>query len=380
LNEYKIIFGLNNLHSRFGHVSIIQYLSALNNNYFFKEDGIIIPLASIASFYYIYFSNEVLKIYKKKLKINSSSLFSLLVLIYISFKIMGYDGFGNDAIAHLSFFYLISYALKLEKESIDVTHIFLISVFILGPVVTSLPILEFFSEKTTWNYLKNAIGYNIKYELPGVFANNHMFAVNGSLWSLNLEIKAYLGLLFLWLLPFEIKKKLIITCIFLSAAYFVRPVSEYGLNNRWFGLSFFAAKYFLMFAIGGLLSTYKDVLDGQVLKMLGSTSLLLIVFLAFIDVQPITSLLYHWLFAIACIWISKQWLFLPIIPNKVGDLSYGIYLFSFPIQQTLIQYGFQNKPVSTFIFVSTVVTIVFALISWHFVEKPFLKNKVSSKV
>ena len=33
LNEYKIIFGLNNLHSRFGHVSIIQYLSALNNNY-----------------------------------------------------------------------------------------------------------------------------------------------------------------------------------------------------------------------------------------------------------------------------------------------------------------------------------------------------------
>lgn len=116
LNEYKIIFGLNNLHSRFGHVSVVQYLSALNNNYFFKEDGIIIPLASIASFYYIYFSNEVFKIYKKKSKINSSSLFSLLVLIYISFKIMGYDGFGNDAIAHLSFFYLISYTLKLEKK------------------------------------------------------------------------------------------------------------------------------------------------------------------------------------------------------------------------------------------------------------------------
>jgi len=130
LNEYKIIFGLNNLHSRFGHVSIIQYLSALNNNYFFKEDGIIIPLASIASFYYIYFSSEVFKIYKKKSRINSSYLFSLLVLIYISFKIMGYDGFGNDAIAHLSFFYLISYALKLEKKSIDVTHAFLISVFI----------------------------------------------------------------------------------------------------------------------------------------------------------------------------------------------------------------------------------------------------------
>ena len=87
LNEYKIIFGLNNLHSRFGHVSIIQYLSALNNNYIFKENGIIIPLASIASFYYIYFSNEVLKVYKQKLKITASYFFSLLVLILVIYEL-----------------------------------------------------------------------------------------------------------------------------------------------------------------------------------------------------------------------------------------------------------------------------------------------------
>ena len=42
---------------------------------------------------------------------------SFASLDIISFKIMGYDGFGNDAIAHLSFFYLISYTLKLEKKS-----------------------------------------------------------------------------------------------------------------------------------------------------------------------------------------------------------------------------------------------------------------------
>jgi hypothetical protein len=130
LNEYKIIFGLNNLHSRFGHVSIIQYLSALNNNYFFKDNGVIIPLASIASYYYIYFANEIRKIYKKKTKLNLSFLFSLIILIYISFKLNGYDGFGNDGIAHLSFFYLISYILKLENKSIDIIFISLISVFI----------------------------------------------------------------------------------------------------------------------------------------------------------------------------------------------------------------------------------------------------------
>lgn len=167
--------------------------------------------------------------------------------------------------------------------------------------------------------------------------------------------------------------------LFLSLVYFIRPVSEYGSNNRLFGLSYFSSKYFLMFAIGGLLSVYKDKLDGRVLRSFGATSLLLIFSLAFFDVQPLTSLLYHWFFAVACIWISKHWLFLPVIPSKIGDLSYGIYLFSFPIQQTLIQYGFQDKPVSIFILASTVVTVAFALISWHFVEKPFLKSKVSSK-
>jgi hypothetical protein len=130
LNEYKIIFGLNNLHARFGHVSIIQYLSAFNNNYFFKDNGIVIPLASLASFYYIYFANEILKIYKKKSQINTSSLFSLLVLIYIFFNIINYSNFGNDALAHLSFFYLISYILKLEDKFIDETFVILITVFI----------------------------------------------------------------------------------------------------------------------------------------------------------------------------------------------------------------------------------------------------------
>jgi len=130
LNEYKIIFGLNNIHSRFGHISIIQYLSALNKNFFFKDNGIIIPLASIASFYYIYFANDIFDVYTKKIKINLSSFFSLLILIYISFKLMGYDNFGNDAIAHLSFFYLISYILKLKNKFIDLIYISLISVFI----------------------------------------------------------------------------------------------------------------------------------------------------------------------------------------------------------------------------------------------------------
>ena len=129
INENKIIFGLSNVHSRFGHVSILQDLSAANNNYLFLENGISIPLASIVSFFYLYFFYDIWKVIKKKTNLNLSNFFSLFILIYIAFKIARYSEFANDAVAHLSFFYLISYILKSNIKEIDFKKIFLISVF-----------------------------------------------------------------------------------------------------------------------------------------------------------------------------------------------------------------------------------------------------------
>jgi hypothetical protein len=129
INENKIIFGLSNIHFRFGHVSILQYLAAINNNYFFLKNGISIPLASIVSFFYIYFFYDIWKVAVKKEASNLSNFFSLFVLIYIAFKIARYSEFGNDAISHLSFFYLISCLLKSKIREINFNKILLISVF-----------------------------------------------------------------------------------------------------------------------------------------------------------------------------------------------------------------------------------------------------------
>ena len=129
VNENKIIFGLSNIHSRFGHVSILQYLSAINNNFLFLENGISIPLASIVSFFYIYFFYDLWKVATKKEASNLGNFFSLFVLIYIAFKIARYSEFGNDAVPHLSFFYLISCLLKSKIKEINFNKILLISVF-----------------------------------------------------------------------------------------------------------------------------------------------------------------------------------------------------------------------------------------------------------
>ena len=68
----------------------------------------------------------------------------------------------------------------------------LISIFIIGPVFTTLPLKDYFSNILTWKYLLNGI-LILQHNLPGVFTNNvYMPTVNGALWTLPVEFLCYL--------------------------------------------------------------------------------------------------------------------------------------------------------------------------------------------
>ena len=130
LNENKIIIGLNNLHFRFGHISIIQYLSAINLNFLTGINGILIPLASLVVFVILYFFEEVYKFTKLNINLSLNHLFCLFILCFIAYKINRYSGFGNDAVAHILLFYLISIFLKTKFNYIDLQKTAIISTFI----------------------------------------------------------------------------------------------------------------------------------------------------------------------------------------------------------------------------------------------------------
>ena len=173
LNENKIIFGLSNIHFRFGTVSIIQYLSAINNNFIFKDIGIVIPLASIVTFFIIYFFNMVLKIIKDSDNISHANIFSLFIVIFISYKINRYSSFGNDAVAHLSLFYLMSKLL--EKEKLSLFFISLIAVFVFTNkttliVVLIIPLYCFFKDVTFKN-LKVFYSFSAFFFIFWIFKN-----------------------------------------------------------------------------------------------------------------------------------------------------------------------------------------------------------------
>jgi len=136
LNENKLILGLSNIHFRFGHISIIQYLSAINFNILFDKSAVVLPLASFVSFLYIYFIFEVYKLIKNSEKLNVNSFFCLTILIYISLNMNEYGNFGNDTPAHLLFFFLISKFLKHDGSYGSFKKIFLSSIYIFLQKIT----------------------------------------------------------------------------------------------------------------------------------------------------------------------------------------------------------------------------------------------------
>jgi len=130
INENKIIFGVSNIHFRFGHISILQYLNAIFNNFLFQENGILIPAAIIFSTFVMYFYNEI------KENANEDKVYTFYIFLLLAYILYGYNRyseFGNDTIAHLYFFLVSSCFLKeIHKENIrylDFIKLIILSLF-----------------------------------------------------------------------------------------------------------------------------------------------------------------------------------------------------------------------------------------------------------
>ena len=60
--------------------------------------------------------------------------------------------------------------------------------------------------------------------------------------------------------------------------------------------------------------------------------------------------------------------------NRVGDYSYGVYVYSFPIQQTLVQRIPGIDPMPLF-GLGLALSLAVAAVSWHYLERPALGLK-----
>jgi len=61
--------------------------------------------------------------------------------------------------------------------------------------------------------------------------------------------------------------------------------------------------------------------------------------------------------------------------SKWGDYSYGIYIYAFPIQQTLVFFGINRYGILGYFTLSVLITLPLAIMSWRLIEKPCLGLK-----
>ena len=89
-------------------------------------------------------------------------------------------------------------------------------------------------------------------------------------------------------------------------------------------------------------------------------------------VPPLTYLIVMPYIAVCCAYAN-----IPALSffSKVGDYSYGLYIYSFPVQQT-ISHLYPAMNITAYVAVTFMVTMTFSFFSWWLIEKPFLALKI----
>lgn len=246
------------------------------------------------------------------------------------------------------------------------TVVVVVTAYGLGAWVTSLPLMEYWKHQATLDYLLN-LRLKLHYVLPGVFESNpYARGVNGSLWTIPLEVRCYVVMALAGLLGLMRFRSV---WMILIAAYLVWFMAK--------GNADFTGKV----NYGRELSAY--FLAGSALYLLQSQW----------ERRPAV-----WLF-MACTGAAALWiigwhhtallLLLPLLVLYVGtrstavvrrfgrwgDPSYGIYLIAYPAQQTVIHFFWPELGFFGTLGLATAITIALGYASWHGIEKIALKLK-----
>jgi len=244
---------------------------------------------------------------------------------------------------------------------------------VLGFMVSSLSPLQYFSSPQVYKYLlSNLLFLNfLQPDLPGVFDTNFFHAVNGSLWTLKVEIGFYLLVPLIALLRKKMNPFLLYGMLYLlSITWYLGMLWLYKTRHQeaFLFLSRQTPGELSYFILGAVVTLIDDKpWFRSALVWLGIPALLIPWFL---PLDPITNSL---ILAITVFFFALR---LPAFnyPYKKEDVSYGLYIYHFPVMQVLIWMGVYASSPLLGVSLSLLVTTILATASWLFIERPFIRT------
>lgn len=234
-----------------------------------------------------------------------------------------------------------------------------VSVCVIGPLTTSLSAAEYWRSAETRNYLLKTLAMYIQFTLPGVFEGQTTNAVNGSLWSLPYEVGAYVLLAAAFALGLHRKPLL---AMGVTALILIDPFLPQRLLFSWRQPSTGVDPLAPCFAIGALMALLKHRIRVDWMPVLG----LGILFVAFRQAPYAAYLFYGALFFAILYLCSRSWM---IRWRFAADISYGVYIWGWPVQQ-MLAHAFPQMGVNTHRVVAIALACALGALSWYLLEKP----------
>lgn len=236
---------------------------------------------------------------------------------------------------------------------------FLVAI-VLGPIFTVLPLTAYFGSPQVWAYFLNIVG-DIHYTLPGVIGGQML---NAQLWTIPTELECYLALIVLALAG-AIRHRAVFAAGLLLAVLGL-TVFAVGMGDRSPYAQLGGRVLVFSFLAGVLAHLYRDRIphDGRLFLASLILSGLLLSFRE-------TSYLAAFPVAYFTVWLGVT--NPPRIP--FGDLSYGVFLFHFPIIRLAYDLIGDRMGFLGYVALALPLALACAWVSWTFVERPVLDRK-----
>lgn len=245
----------------------------------------------------------------------------------------------------------------------------LLTIFVIGPIFSNLSTVEYFNNIKTWYYLTTISAFRVQYFLPGLFNNKRYIinSVNASLWSIGLELKLYIGLSFVY---FFKNNTLLTKRVLLIVMIGVLAVIVMHANILGREYSYKIVSLIFAFVLGS--NIYYQSLKTTHLLAFGLAFLAFGIIQILLNVCIDTAITIRIGISCVAIWLCLQKRFVFVLKN---DISYGVYIYAFIVQQVLFQlFQYQMSPQLNIV-LTLLITIPLAFLSWKCIEEPTLKLK-----
>lgn len=260
--------------------------------------------------------------------------------------------------------YAVSRAMRISPGLIVVSFV---TAFIIGPLASTQDLSGYFSDLRTWLYWPMTSLLNADATLPGVFEGlPNDGVVNAPLWTLKYEVFFYISLaivgLFGWLMPRRFTILAVLGFVLYFCVTFLTNLREIAAIDHLMHFGY-------AFLIGACVHIFRKFIPVS-LSLATLTMGLALLTVYYFGLQTGEFLLIPSA-ALLGIWIA----YVPGGPlryyNAIGDYSYGVYIWHYPIEQVMRTHLGDVSALQLYL-TSLPIVLPIAILSWHFIERPSL--------